>query len=293
MCVVIFSVSLYDTFVSFKRQADLNEVFLTKLQNKSVPTSGRASPISLRESGAGIQVIARAAAILRALKEQNSGMSLGQIADRIDLPRSTVQRIVAALEDERLVMSSGNGGGIRLGPELLSLGIATRYNIVEQCRPYLEALQQRTGETVDLAVMRGRHMVFLDQVQGSGRLRTSSSIGEKFPITTTANGRACLALIDRAEAQVFAQQEWAEFGIEDHWEKMEKQLDEIKRSNIAYDLNDHTTGISAIGFAFRDSLQDVHAISMPIPSSRYAEKSAEVVAAMTETRSEILRDLKN
>jgi DNA-binding IclR family transcriptional regulator len=283
---------LYDTSVSLLRQADyFNGVTLNKLDNNSVPTRARGSVATQRETSAGIQVISRAAAILRALKEQNSGMSLGQIAEKIDLPRSTVQRIVAALEDERLVMSSGNGGGIRLGPELLSLGIATRYNIVEQCRPYLEALRQRTGETVDLAVMRGRHMVFLDQVQGGGRLRTNSSIGEEFPITTTANGRACLALLDRTQARTFAQQEWAEFGIKDNWSSMEKQLDQIKRTNIAYDLNDHTTGISAIGFAFRDSLQDLHAISMPIPSSRYAERSTEVIAALKETRSEVLRDL--
>jgi len=242
-----------------------------------------------RESTAGIQVITRAAAILRALKEQNSGMSLGQIAERLDLPRSTVQRIVSALEVERLIMSSANGGGIRLGPELLSLGIATRFSIVERCRPYLETIMQRTGETVDLAILRGRRMVFLDQVQGSGRLRTISSVGEEFPITTTANGRACLALLERDDAKKFARQEWAEFGIKNKWQALSKQLDEIEQSHLAYDLNDHTTGISAIGFAFYDSVQDLHAISVPIPSSRYAEKSQSVIAALKECRVQILR----
>jgi DNA-binding IclR family transcriptional regulator len=42
----------------------------------------------------GIQVIARAATILRLLKTNQSGLSLGQIAAQADLPRSTVQRIV-------------------------------------------------------------------------------------------------------------------------------------------------------------------------------------------------------
>jgi len=95
-----------------------------------------------RENNTGIQVISRAGAILRAVKDQNSGMSLGQIAERKSLPRSTVQRIVAALETERLLISSSNGGGIRLGPELLSRGVAARYNVVERCQPHLQELMQ-------------------------------------------------------------------------------------------------------------------------------------------------------
>jgi len=246
---------------------------------------------TVQKESAGIQVVSRAAAVLRAVKNQESGMSLGQIAETIDLPRSTVQRIVAALELERLLISSSNGGGIRLGPELLSLGVAARYNIVERCRPHLQELVKKTDETVDLAVLRGRRMIFLDQVQGGARLRTISSIGEEFPVTTTANGRACLAKLDENEAKRLAMEEWQEFGIRSHWSNFNKQLNTIRRTNIAYDLNDHTSGISAIGFAFYDSIGDLHAISVPIPSSRYAEKNQEVIKVLKQTRTVVLRDL--
>ena len=98
----------------------------------------------------GIQVIARAAAILRALKTNPSGLSLGQIAEIVRLPRSTVQRIVAALQSESMVIADASGGGLRLGPELNALAEATRYNIVESCRLLLTELTQATGETADL-----------------------------------------------------------------------------------------------------------------------------------------------
>ncbi|PQK71359.1 transcriptional regulator, partial [Pantoea ananatis] len=62
------------------------------------------------EKTGGIQVIARAAKILNALGEHPGGMSLGEIAQVVDLPRSTVQRIVAALDSAELVRSSGAGG---------------------------------------------------------------------------------------------------------------------------------------------------------------------------------------
>ncbi|MEL6641242.1 MAG: helix-turn-helix domain-containing protein [Pseudomonadota bacterium] len=137
----------------------------------------------------GIQVISRAASVLRSLKEHPEGLSLGQIAADVDLPRSTVQRIVGALQAERLLISNISGGGVRLGPELGALAEAARFNTAEQCRPLLAELTQATGETSDLSVLRGDKMIFVDQVSGTHRLRTVSSIGEVFPLTTTANGQ--------------------------------------------------------------------------------------------------------
>ena len=71
-----------------------------------------------------VQVIARAAAILRALENEAAGLSLGQIAQRVNLARSTVQRIVAALEAEKLVIAASPTGRVRLGPDdLASRGV--------------------------------------------------------------------------------------------------------------------------------------------------------------------------
>ena len=50
----------------------------------------------------GIQLIARSAAILRTLRDHPNGVSLGQIAANVDLPRSTVQRIIGALQTGRV-----------------------------------------------------------------------------------------------------------------------------------------------------------------------------------------------
>ena len=49
---------------------------------------------------------------------------------------------------------------------------------------------------MDLAVFRDEHMVFLDQVVGTHRLRTVSAVGEVFPMTDTANGKAALSLFE-------------------------------------------------------------------------------------------------
>lgn len=237
----------------------------------------------LNADRSGIQVIARAASILRALRDNTSGMSLGQIADKVHLPRSTVQRIVGALQEERLVIASGAAGNIRLGPELHALAEATRYSIVEECRLSLSELSNQLGETVDLSVLRGAGMIFLDQVPGTHRLRTVSSVGEVFPLTTTANGRAALAKLPEEKARKLAQDEWARRGLPQDWDKFSLVLQQVRDRGLAFDLDEHTGGISAVGAAFTDPAGEVHAISVPIPTSRFAGIRPEVERAVAAT----------
>ncbi len=217
----------------------------------------------------GIQVISRAADILRALGEASHGLSLGQIARKVELPRSTVQRIVGALSSEGLV-STENGGGVRLGPQIQSLAQASKRDTKEQLRPTLQRIAKETGETVDLAVLDGNKMLFIDQVVGGQRLRTVSSIGERFPLTTTANGKAALACLDEAEAARLVISEVETSG--DKSRNLHETLGEIEaiRSGaLAEDANEHTEGISAFGFALKDDQGDIYAISVPVPSSRF------------------------
>src|SRR3974377_630517 len=83
-----------------------------------------------------VQVIARAATILRALEDENSGLSLGQIAQRVKLARSTVQRIVSALETEKLVIAATPNGRVRLGPAILRLGGSRATRLLSSARPF-------------------------------------------------------------------------------------------------------------------------------------------------------------
>lgn len=232
----------------------------------------------------GIQVIERAARILGALKQDPSGMSLGEIAAAVSLPRSTVQRIVGALIAERLVMAGARGGRIRLGPEIAVLAEHTRHNVAETCRLILTELSQATGETADLAILRGNAMIFLDQVPGVHRLRAVSSVGEAFPLTTTANGLACLAELPPEEARAKAIDEWSRRRIERSIDEFEARLAEIRRTGLAFDLDEHTDGISAVGVAFRDWSGNLYSISVPIPSSRFPTVRNAVEASLIKTR---------
>lgn len=176
-------------------------------------------------------------------------------------------------------------GGIRL----TALAEATRYNVVESCRLFLSELAQDTGETADLAVLRGAGMIFPDQVPGSHRLRAVSSVGEVFSLATTANGRAVQAALPRAQTASLIRDEWTRRHFSGSPQALTDQLDAIGQSTLADDLDEHTSGISAIGFAFADWMADLHAISVPVPSSRFAARRRDVAAALRQARGHIAR----
>ena len=141
------------------------------------------------DSASGRQVISRAAAVLRALAEDNSGQSLGQIAKKTDLPRTTVHRIVAALEAQQLAATTP--AGVRLGQALVRLAASAHTDVVAAARPFVEALGRRLRETVDLCVFRGQHAVSVDQFASDQELRVVAAVGTAYPIHCTAHGKPC------------------------------------------------------------------------------------------------------
>jgi len=234
----------------------------------------------------GIQVISRAAGILRLLGQDTGGLSLGQIAGRVKLPRSTVQRIVAALAVEGFISTEKGSGGIRLGPEIQSLAQAAASDMRDRLRPIMRRIADETGETVDLAILDGARMLFIDQIVGSHRLRTVSSIGESFPLTTTANGKAALAWMDASKATSLILAE-LEGDPAKPLAAIMSEIEDIRQGALARDENEHTEGVCAIGFALKDAGGDIYAISTPVPSTRYPR----VKDRLTETMLRNLSDL--
>src|SRR5262245_38656258 len=223
-----------------------------------------------------VQVIARAATILRALEEENAGLSLGQIAQKVNLARSTVQRIVAALETEKLVIAATPNGRVRLGPTILRLAASVRSDFIALARPFLERLSEELHETVDLSTVKKDHLVFIDQVVGSQRLRTVSAVGETFPLYCTANGKAYLAQLSDAavEALIGRTYEARTPRTITDLDALLTELKTVRRTGVAFDREEHTAGICAAGVAMHDPLGNAVAISVPVPSQRFADQQS-------------------
>jgi DNA-binding IclR family transcriptional regulator len=233
----------------------------------------------------GIKVISKAAAILRLCKVSNAGFSLSDIAKRIGVPRSTVQRIVGALVQEGLLQTTGAAKSIKLGPEIHSLSATQRIDVIELAHPFLKKLSEETGETIDLAKLKGDHMIFVDQVVGSHRLRAISSVGETFPLHTTANGKAALSLLSDDDIETLL--------ARTEFHGLEHEITQIKLDGIAIDNEDHSPGICAIGTAFTIPTGEIYALSIPMPAIRFNAQTLPFKLELLATRHAIVQACKS
>ena len=233
-----------------------------------------------------VQVIARAAGILRALEDEATGLSLGQIAQRVNLARSTVQRIVAALESEKLVIAATPHGRVRLGPAILRLAASVRTDFIALARPHLEKLSEDLHETVDLATVKKDHLVFIDQVIGTQRLRAVSAVGETFPLYCTANGKAYLAQLTDAAVEALVGKAYSARTPRTitTLDALLADLKAARASGVAYDREEHATGICAAGVALYDPLGNAVAISIPVPAQRFAGREREIGERLLATK---------
>ena len=234
---------------------------------------------SMEEAGGGgIQVIARAADILRALRSAPGGLSQAEVAEQVGLARSTIHRLLNALEDEGLV-ETGPRGRHRLGPEIGRLADTAWRGVISSVHPLLEELSHEVNETADLSVLDRDRATFVDQVVTPHRLLAVSSVGESFPLHCTANGKAFLAGLppqDLARALAGGLVALTPHTITDP-AALAEELDRVREDGIAYDREEHAEGICAVGIVLRGLAV---AVSVPLPAQRFYGREAELRDAL-------------
>jgi DNA-binding IclR family transcriptional regulator len=236
-------------------------------------------------------VIARAGLVLRALGEERQGLSLAELATRVALPKSTVHRIVAALEAEGLTATGSGNGRYLLGPEFIRLGSSQHEDLRTRARPLLELLSQRTNEAVDLSILIGDQAVFVDHIEAQRfhPLRAVSAIGASFPTYSTANGRALLAALTDEQAQKLVPirlKADTPYTITDR-EAVLEEIARARKQGYAIVREEHTLGISAVGAVVHVRGRSDVAVSVPVPSPRFDGRERQLVAALLSTCAQI------
>lgn len=157
----------------------------------------------------GTQTISRAVGALRFVAARHGkAVRLADIAEALALPRPTVHRLLQALVEEGLLARDRSSRRYVLGSFSLELGLVSARSLTmhQQCRPTLQQLAERTGDTSFLFVRSANDSVCIDRVQGTFPIQTPSvPLGARHPLGITAGGLALFAALDDADAdQVLA-----------------------------------------------------------------------------------------
>jgi len=237
----------------------------------------------------GVQVIARAAEMLRRLAAEPEGLPLGDLANKVGLPRSTVHRIVRALVDEGFVRTAPSGR-LRIGPGLVGIAVSDRRDLRHEAAPFLERLSHEVRETVDLAVLDGGEVLFVDQYSSRRSLRVVSEIGARFPLHCTANGKALLAALPPQEAERLLPRQLKAMTTNTVTDRaaLTRELSEIRRTGLAFDHEELNVGIVAIGTAVQDAAGTLAAVTVAMPTAHLTPDSrSQIATALLKTRDEI------
>lgn len=243
----------------------------------------------MQKDTGGIQVIARAAAILRALGRE--GMSLGALAKQTGLPRSTVQRIVDALAAEDFV--EAGDAGVRLGWGLGRLAQLAQSDIVLAARPHLEALFEATHESVDISARQGSEVSFLDRIVSDQELRVVPIANKPRRLHAMANGKALLSSMSDAEVERLLQDSL--LAMTPHTittlPALLADLALARASGFSHDREEHALGVCAIGTAIRVPGLPALAISVAAPASRFDASLPAFQQALQTARAAIEQSL--
>ncbi|MCT9824875.1 IclR family transcriptional regulator [Pseudomonas veronii] len=238
----------------------------------------------------GIQVIARAAKILNLLGRSAGGLSLGDIAQAVDLPRSTVQRIVGALEEQGMIRSEG-AGGISLGAGLLRLVANAHVDRMTVVRPWLHKLSEAVQETVVLSRPAGLQLIVEDRVVADRELQVTPRLGQlDTPLFGTSAGRALLAL-DKEEGVK------ALFAAESNSKPKTvipkvvlAQLENIRQTGISCDHGELIEGITTMAVALNTVLGRF-AISMPVPTFRFERNRDSYIEELLRCKAGLFKEI--
>ena len=242
-----------------------------------------------RATGTGIQVIARAGLILRTLGNNPQGLSLAAIAQQADLPRSTVQRIINALVEERLVEHVGPGGGVRLGPALGQLINQSQTDIITLTKPYLQELSTALQESVCLSALSGDQVYIIDRIVAERELRVVFPIGISAPAYAVAGGKILLAeLPDSSVRELLPPTLPALTKRTLNLARLFEQLQASRQSKVATDMGEALVGVGSCSVAL-DTYLGLFSLSVVAPTARLEGLIGSTSSALLQCKQDIER----
>jgi DNA-binding IclR family transcriptional regulator len=238
-------------------------------QGVAVESVGGPDPVDNDDcSDGGRSLVGRIAAVMDSFDQQDPVLSLVELSRRSGLPKSTAHRLAEQLR--AMGWLERDQRGYRVGMRMFELGgLATEQSALrDPALPHLHALAGQTGLAVQLGVLAGDEVVYLERVIiGSYRLPTRQ--GGRMPAYCTGLGKAMLAYDDSASEQVLA----AELPVRASGTlstpgHLRDDLQRIRATGVAFDRQEAYDGLGCVAAPIRNSGRAIGAVSVTGPIDR-------------------------
>ena len=236
---------------------------------------------------AGTQAVDRAAELLVKVVDAQEPIAFSTLASGTGLPKSTVSRLMSALERHGLVNRDPDRG-YRPGEVFVGYAQSGRVDrdLVETAQPFLSELGRLTGETVNLGVPAAGMVKQIAQVDSRYLLGGTNWLGMSVPLHCSALGKVLLAF-DAASLPIGDLKRRTTATIVDR-AVLGRALAEVRRRGYATTDAELEPGLVAIAAPVRITGTVVAAMSVSGPSTRLSPSRIEEVAVVAVSQADAL-----
>ncbi len=232
--------------------------------------------------------VTNAARLLKQFSARDREFGVSELARRLGLGKSTVHRLLVTLAEQNLVEQDEFTGKYRLGLAIYDLGaaVATGLDLHEAIMPSMEQLRAATGETVQVAVLDGRQVVYIERLDSPNTLRLFLEVGRRNWAHCTGTGKILLAFQPAIELEALLDgwelEAVTPFTITDHAD-LRAALKHIRAQGYAHNLGESEVGVLSVSGPIRDVSGGVRAaISVAGPQQRMEPMLDKITLAVLE-----------
>jgi IclR family acetate operon transcriptional repressor len=229
----------------------------------------------MNESPYTVRAAIRVLDILDLLHRASNGVTLGEVADATGMPKSSAFRYLATLEARGYAQKEPTGA-YRLGMALVSYHSGQLEVLSARARPVLEELRDRYDETVNIGVLDGGRVVYLEIVESRRGMRFAARPGDREPIHCTALGKAIASTLDddrlRAILSAEGMPQRTPRTITDS-DLFVKEIEEVRRTGFALDDRENEEDGRCVAVPVL-GIRVPAAISLSAPAARFSEEDA-------------------
>ena len=256
----------------------------------------RQATITQPDVRSGPRSVRRIVLTLEALCDADDGVTLSELASRMDAPKTSLVELLAGLTAEGCVERDA-AGRYHLGSRFISLALraASGRDLVTLARPLLVELVEVTGETVVLGILSPDRetAIYLDKVETDNPIRYTVSVGERRELYCTGVGKILLAYLEPDQRQKYirsmARERFTTNTITSA-RALQSELARVRREGIARTIDERFLGASGIAAPIYSGDGRVMAAMLVAgPSDRVKKRSAQIEEAVREAADELSR----